>query len=189
MQIFDISQELFSGFVFPGDLAPSRQQVCSISNGDAYNLSNVTMCAHNATHIDAPRHFLQDGKCVDQINLEKCVGEATVVEWNERITSKMVSDLAPNCCKRLLIKGNGIITVEAAHALAEADFLLVGVAQQTVGEGDETPVIHKILLQKEIVILEGLVLKDIQAGNYFLSAAPLKWANCDGSPCRAILCR
>lgn len=189
MQIYDISQELFSGEVFPGDLQPYRHQVCSISHGDTYNLSNVTMCVHNATHIDAPYHFLENGKAVDKVDLKKCIGEATVVEYDGVISSETIQTLSQTCHPRLLIKGNGIITLSAAKALVDNNFMLIGVAKQTIGEGEEINAVHEVLLKNEIVILEGLVLDHVSIGDYMLCAAPLKLANCDGSPCRAVLYR
>ena len=70
MKIHDISQEVFSCCVYPGDPAPERMVSDSMEKGDLYNLTAFSMCAHNGTHIDAPFHFLKDGKTIDAINLE-----------------------------------------------------------------------------------------------------------------------
>ena len=67
MKIYDITQELFSCVVFPGDPAPQKNTLCSMSKGDLYNLTSFSMCAHNGTHIDAPSHFIIDGKNIDEI--------------------------------------------------------------------------------------------------------------------------
>ena len=67
MKVYDISQEVFSCQVYPGDPAPEKTILYSIKNGDLCNLSAFSMCAHNGTHIDAPRHFLEDRKTVDEI--------------------------------------------------------------------------------------------------------------------------
>ena len=66
MKIYDISQEVFHCSVYPGDPSPKREALCSMEQGDLYNLTAFSMCAHNGTHIDAPAHFLQNGATVDQ---------------------------------------------------------------------------------------------------------------------------
>ena len=62
MKIYDISQEIFSCKVYPGDPKPEKQTLCAMENGDLYNLTAFSMCAHTGTHIDAPFHFLPEGK-------------------------------------------------------------------------------------------------------------------------------
>ena len=78
MKIFDISQEVFSSSVYPGDPAPEREVLLSIGSGDVCNLTALSLCAHNGTHIDAPYHFLENGATVDGLSLEKTVGYAFV---------------------------------------------------------------------------------------------------------------
>ncbi len=64
MKIHDISQEIFNCQIYPGDPIPEKKTLCSMENGDLYNLTAFSMCAHNGTHIDAPFHFIKDGKTV-----------------------------------------------------------------------------------------------------------------------------
>ena len=78
MQIYDISQEVFTCAVYPGDPKPEKQTLCSVAAGDSYNLTAFSMCAHNGTHVDAPFHFLADGRTVEQMELELFVGECYV---------------------------------------------------------------------------------------------------------------
>ena len=78
MRIIDISQEVFSCNVFPGDPAPEKVTLMKKSEGDVCNLSAFNMCAHNGTHVDAPFHFINDGETIDQIDLERFVGYAFV---------------------------------------------------------------------------------------------------------------
>ena len=78
MKLYDVSQEVFSSRVYPGDPAPCRERLSKIEEGAFYNLTAFSMCAHNGTHIDAPRHFLRDGASVDEIPLCKTVGYAFV---------------------------------------------------------------------------------------------------------------
>ena len=78
MEIFDISQEVFNCTVFPGDAQPERKVLQTIEGGSICNLTALSMCAHNGTHVDAPYHFYKDGKTIDRINLNKFVGKCFV---------------------------------------------------------------------------------------------------------------
>lgn len=187
MKIYDITQELFTSKVYPGDKAPEFTRIKNMKNGDIINLTEMAMCVHNGTHMDAPRHFYKDGKSIDQISLEKCVGECTVVEMNGDITKENIEPILKSCKKRLLIKGNITITLEAAKAMNEYNIALIGVEGQTVGPEEGPMPVHLELLGKETAILEGVDLSKVSAGEYFLSALPLKLAESDGAPCRAVL--
>ena len=81
------------------------------------------------------------------------------------------------------------MTAEAARVFAAAGILLLGNESQTVGPPDAPKEVHLILLGAEVVLLEGIVLRDVPEGRYFLSAAPLNLGGCDGAPCRAYLMR
>ena len=194
MKIYDISQEVFSCKVYPGDRVPSKEEVFRMDKGDLYNLTNFSMCAHNGTHVDAPYHFLKDGKTIEELDLSKMVGYAYVIhhqgellaEDAYRILEKAKSVIVESY-KRILVKGEAVITLEAAKVFAEANIDLIGVESQSVGPEDSPMEVHKVLLEKEVVLLEGIVLKNIEEGVYLLNAAPLSLAGMDGSPCRAIL--
>ena len=194
MKIYDISQEVFSCEVFSGDPAPEKQVLCSIQNGDLYNLTAFSMCAHNGTHIDAPSHFIKDGKAVDDIDLSKFVGYAYVVSHNGDVTAedatKMLEDakaFGSDAFRKILIKGDATVTLEAADVFAEARIDLVGNESQTVGPIDAPMQVHLRLLSENIVLLEGIRLSDVPDGVYFLNAAPINLGGADGAPVRAIL--
>ncbi len=187
MKIYDISQELFSGKVFPGDPAPTYDRVLKIANGDVVNLTNVVMGAHNATHLDAPYHFYDNGKTVEQLDLSRCIGPCTVAEFSDDITVEELAKILDHSQKRFLIKGNAVVTLERAKLFNKYGILLVGVQPQSVGPMDGPMEVHLELLGSEVVLLEGLVLDEIVPGDYFLSAAPLKLGGSDGAPCRATL--
>ena len=80
MNIYDISQEVFSCKVYPGDPMPEKKVLNSMEKGELYNLTSLSMCTHNGTHIDAPRHFIKNGKAVDELSLDSLVGMAYVSE-------------------------------------------------------------------------------------------------------------
>ena len=194
MKIYDISQEVFSCVVFPGDPAPKKETLNSMKSGDLYNLTAFSMCAHTGTHIDAPSHFIDDGANIDSIPLSKTVGYAYVAERNGTINASDIKSIlekaegiSPEVAKRILIKGRATLSFEAAEVIAASDVVLFGNESQTVGPEDAPMAVHKLLLGKEIVLLEGIRLDGVNEGVYLLNAAPLNLGGCEGAPCRAIL--
>jgi arylformamidase len=194
MKIYDISQEIFSCKVFPGDPAPERHTLNSIKGGDLYNLTSFSMCAHNGTHIDAPFHFINDGKTVDTISLEAFIGQSYVAAFSGTLSAhdaaeiiKKARSLSIEASKRILIKGDAVISLEAAKVFADAGILLIGNESQTVGPENAPMEVHKVLLGAGVVLLEGIRTADVPEGVYLLNAAPLNLSDADGSPCRAVL--
>ena len=194
MKIYDISQEVFSCVVFPGDPAPEKKQVLSVENGDVCNLTAISMCAHNGTHVDAPYHFLKDGKTVDNLDLNRLVGYAYVTEESGVITSELALEILEKAkrineeaAKRILIKGKATVSDEAAVTFAENGIYLLGNESQTVGDENAPMKAHLALLSKEVVLLEGIRLSNVTEGVYLLNAAPVNLGGGDGAPTRAIL--
>ena len=194
MKIYDISQEVFSCRVYPGDPTPKKTVLSSMEKGDLYNLTEFSMCAHNGTHIDAPFHFIGEGKTVDSIDLSIFVGMAYVAEHSGVVTADDVVRIiekatAQNAeaAKRILIKGDAEVSDDAAEVFATSKILLLGNESQTVGPENAPMAVHKILLYADVVLLEGIRLSEVSEGVYFLNAAPLNLSGADGSPCRAVL--
>lgn len=192
MKIYDISQEVFSCKVFPGDPAPSKNILCKIESGDAYNLSEFSMCSHNGTHVDAPLHFINGGKSVEQIPADIFVGFCFVAHHNGTVTSKDAKNILAKAeglgaQERILIAGNATVSEDAAQIFADSGVLLLGNESQTVGPEDSPENAHRILLGASVVLLEGIRLDGIEEGRYILSAAPLNLGGLEGAPCRAVL--
>ena len=189
MKLYDISQEVFSCTVYPGDPRPEKQTLYATAAGDLYNLTAFSMCAHNGTHIDAPFHFLGNGKTVDQLTLDSFVGHCFVARHTGDVTAADAAAIVSKAdgAERILIAGNITVTAEAADVFAESGIKLLGNEGPTVGPEDAPMQVHLILLRRNIVLLEGIVLTDVPEGRYLLSAAPLHLAGCDGAPCRAYL--
>lgn len=192
--IYDITQPLFECEVFPGDPRPEKKVVLRIENGDACNLTAFSMCAHNGTHVDAPLHFLKDGKGIDQVKLEKYIGVSYVESHEGDVTAQDAKDILERATKaydgaqkKILIKGKATVTLEAAEIFAQAGVDLVGNESQTVGPEDAPMEVHLVLLGAEVVLLEGIRLAAVPDGVYFLNCAPLNLTNTDGAPCRATL--
>ena len=194
MKLYDISQEVFGCAVYPGDPAPKREALSRMEAGDLYNLTAFSMCAHNGTHVDAPYHFIPQGNTVEQIPLEKTVGLCFVAEWNgvlneenaRRILRRAALTLRESA-RRILLKGNVTVSAEAARVFVEGGVDLIGNESQTVGPEDAPMEVHRILLGADVVLLEGIRLRDVPEGVFFLNAAPICLGGADGAPCRAIL--
>lgn len=189
MKVIDISQELLTCKVYPGDPKPTLKCLKSTDEGEVYNLSEVSLCVHNGTHIDAPYHFLPDGNTVESIPLDAFVGECYVARRSGDIDAKCAKDILQNAdgAERILIGGNVTVCADAARVFADAEIKLIGNDGLSVGPEDAPMEVHKILLEKNVVLLEGIVLDNVSEGKYFLSAAPLNINGADGSPCRAYL--
>ena len=194
MKIYDISQEVFNCQVYPGDPAPRREVLSSMANGDLYNLTAFSMCAHNGTHIDAPCHFIREGKTVNAVGLEAFVGMAYVTEHHGIVSAddaivilRKAMTQNSDAMKRILIKGPAEVSLEAATVFASSGILLLGNESQTVGPEDAPMAVHQALLGAEVILLEGIRLAEVAEGIYFLNAAPLNLSGADGAPCRAIL--
>ena len=194
MKIYDISQEVFSCQVYPDDPTPEKKMLKSMENGEVYNLTAFNMCAHNGTHIDAPFHFIKDGKTVDEICLEAFVGMAYVAEYHGLVTGNDATEIIEKAkkqnleaSKRILIKGEVEVSLEAAKVFASSDILLLGNEPQTVGPQNAPMAVHLTLLGANVVLLEGIRLGEVYEGVYFLNAVPLNLSGADGSPCRAVL--
>lgn len=194
MKIYDISQEVFGCQVYPGDTTPKKRVISSMKKGDLYNLTAFSMCAHNGTHIDAPFHFIKDGKTVDSVSLNTFIGMAYVAEYNGIVSADDATEILEKAkkqnseaAKRILIKGDAEVSAEAAKVFAESNILLLGNESQTVGPENAPMEVHLILLGAGAVLLEGIRLAEVSEGVYFLNAAPLNLSGADGSPCRAIL--
>ena len=194
MKIYDISQEVFSCAVYPGDPHPEREIKLKISDGAVCNLSAFSMCAHNGTHADAPLHFIDGGKSVDRVDLDRFIGYAYVAahegpvlaEDAERIL-KAAAALDPRAAERILVKGRAVVTAEAARVFARKGIKLFGNESQTVGPENAPMEVHLIMLGAEVVLLEGIRLADVEEGVYLLHAAPLNLGGAEGAPCRATL--
>ena len=196
MKIYDISQEVFGCAVYPGDPAPERQVMLSISEGKMCNLTAFNMCAHNGTHVDAPFHFINEGRTIDQVDIDRFVGYCYVASHDGDITAedaKKIMDRAKDaagdtdCYNRILVKGEATMTEEAAKVFADNKIKLFGNESQTVGPLDAPMDVHLIMLGAEIVLLEGIRLSEVPDGVYLLNSAPINLGGSDGAPCRAIL--
>lgn len=194
LKIYDISQPVFGCEIYPKDPEPQKIKISSIDNNDPCNITKLIMCAHNGTHIDSPNHFINDGKTIDQVPLNKLIGVCYVKEFNGEFKKNDAVNLINEAKnkfngseKKLLLKGNVVVSLEASKYFADYGIDLIGNESQTIGPIDAPMAVHLVLLGKEVVLLEGIRLNNIKEGVYFLNTAPINLNGCDGAPCRAIL--
>lgn len=189
MKLWDITRELTGATVYPGDPAPRLIRTQQMELGDICNLTTLSLCAHNGTHMDAPLHFIPEGEDISQVSLEACCGSCRVVEWEGPLLGDAAERLADRYpgVKRWLFKGDMRVDISAAYVLADGGPLLIGVEAQSLASFDQTERVHRHLLSEGVLILEGLDLSAVSPGEYTLYAAPLKIAGCEGAPVRALL--
>ena len=174
MKLYDISKEIFSAAVFPGDPAPAFQPAQRLAEGGHCNLTQVTLGTHSATHMDAPWHFVPGGKTIDRVELSRCVGPCQVVEAQGLLEKAWAAAVLQQGVKRLLLKGQAQLSVEAAQELAQGGLLLLGVEAMSVAPDDDPAP-------------ESIDLRQVPAGDYILLAQPLKYGGLDGAQVRALL--
>ena len=189
MKLIDISRELLSAPVYPGDRAPAVTHVTDTSLGDVATVSDISACLHNGTHLDAPCHFFQNADDVTAYPLDTLCGECFVAEAEGVLTGEQMEKLLSRRIgiERLLLKGDAALSQSAAFVLCDAGVKLVGVEGTSVAAASETAVVHRKLLAEPIAILENLDLTEADEGWYLLFAAPIKVAGADGAPVRALL--
>ncbi|MDP3879044.1 MAG: cyclase family protein [Dehalococcoidales bacterium] len=202
----DISVSLRDGMVhWPGDPAVNISRVKDMARGDTANLSAISMGAHSGTHVDAPFHFINGGKGVDELPLETLVGRARVIEIRdaESIRPDELEEHSIRRGERILFKTRNsshvwqrkefvedfvFISDDAAKRLVERGVRAVGVDYLSVGgykQGGSD--VHRILLSGGVWIIEGLDLSAVAPGGYYLTCLPLRLVGADGAPARAIL--
>ena len=208
MKIYDVTIAVSETVpTFPGDPKVKIDLCSAIAKGDVANVSKLSFGAHTGTHVDAPNHFIEGTRHVSRLDLYKLVGNCLVVELGESemaVEPKHVENLEN--VERVLFKTRNsqfwsepekgfrqdftYISPAAAKILVEKDIKLVGIDYLSVEKfGAESFDTHITLLGAEVVIIEGLDLREISAGEYELFCLPLKFTGGgdDGAPARTIL--
>ena len=204
----DISVPVRNGMVhWPGDPPFHIERALDQAKGDVATVSQMTLGVHTGTHMDAPLHFIRNGRTIDEMPLDATVGRARVIQIHDpkSIRRPELLPQAISAGERILFKTANsakawatdrfeenfvFIAQDAARYLAECRVLCVGVDYLSVGgfreDGPET---HHALLEAGIWIIEGLNLNAIEPGEYELACLPLRLIGSEGAPARAILRR
>src|SRR5262249_38273052 len=165
--------------------------------------SPIPTSAHAGTHVDAPFHFVPEGRTIESLPLELFIGPARIcsVETTRQITASDIAGLNLDGEERVLFKTRNstllhkpdydptfvAFSVDGAKALVDLCVQLVGLDYLSVARGEERVRVHRVFLDHDIVLLEGVDLSDVPPGGYELICPPVKLAGSDGAPCRAIL--
>lgn len=205
MKIYDISVPLSSNLVaFPGDPKLEITAFNDIEKGDSYNVSEIKLCSHTGTHIDAPKHFFSNGQTIDNIPLTRCIGYAKVfdltgksfidyddikdlnIEKNDTILFK--TDNKNSMLSNTLKENFVYITETCAKYLADKKINAVGIDYLSIESLDSpNSIVHKTLLKSGVLIYEGIILTDVPEGKYEIVALPLKFEHGNASPTRIVL--
>ena len=210
MQLYDVSVLVHEGTpIWPGDPGLSLRLDSRIGPGSEANVTRVQMGAHTATHMDAPFHFEPDGAGIDRLPLDVMIGPCRVFDLT-KITGHITRAALETCdlsgVARALFKTRnslrweadehafdknfvGVVT-DGAQYLVERGVKLVGVDYLSVEPfGSKGHPVHHILLRANVIVVEGLNLHDVPAGDYELIALPVKLKGTDGAPARVVLRR
>lgn len=207
-QIHDITVTIDGGTpIYKGDPGVEINSFKAIANGSSANVSEISFGVHTATHVDAPNHFIDGAKRVHELDPQKLVGPCRVIQVPEDVIAiepEHVGDL--NGVDRVLFKTQNsgfwatpelgfrtdftYLTPATAKLLVDSGVVLVGIDYLSIEKsGSPGHPVHITLLEKEVVILEGVDLRGVPAGDYELMCSPLKYdgATGDGSPARTFL--
>jgi len=204
--IIDISVPVYTGMQFyPGDPGAEIVSATQISAGDIANISLLKLGSHVGTHVDAPRHFLDSGDPVDRISLDTLVGPARVLDItsaSSTIEREQLECAGLEGTSRVLLKTSNSslwksdvfskeyvsLSGPAADYLVELGVALVGIDYLSIEKfRSEDFHVHNSLLGAGVIVLEGIDLSEVEAGDYDLVCLPLKLRDADGAPARAIL--
>lgn len=208
MKIYDVTVAISEAVpIWEGDPPTVVRGERALASGDGANVSSLCFGAHTGTHVDAPNHFIEGTRRVDELDLAKLIGPCRVVEIDLDVVAVEPEHLPSlDGIERLILKTRNsefwstsedgfrrdftFITHATAILLAASGIKLIGIDYLSIeAPGSEGHPVHVTLLEKEIVILEGLDLRAVPAGDYQLACLPLKYigGTGDGAPARTVL--
>jgi len=195
MKVIDISRTIQADMeMYPGDAGPQITKVSGLDEGDSYNTSRITLGTHTGTHVDPPLHLIRDRAGIDRLPMNTLVGNARVLDLSSINRPIEADDIGPlEAGEIILLKGGrsascgAYLSAACARYLVDIGIRTIGTDAISIGALDEEYEVHHTLLDAGIVVIEGLEMPDVEAGDYFLVCLPLKIANGDGGPARAVL--
>jgi arylformamidase len=205
-RIYDISVPIRSGgLVYPGNPEIDIALQQAVAKGAGANVSTIRFGSHTGTHADAARHFFDDGQTVDKIPLERLIGPALLLSFADDVRSVGAAELSTHDIKgqtRILLRTRNSALLSRKEFVKDYTYLAPDGAQYLVDQGVELVGIdylsieqfhsghhltHRTLLERSVVIVEGLNLSVPPTGEYQFICLPLRIEGCDGAPARAVL--
>jgi arylformamidase len=205
-RIYDISVPIRSGgLVYPGNPEIDIELQQAVAKGASANVSTIKFGSHTGTHTDAARHFFDDGQSVDKIPLERLIGPALLLKFPDTVRAIGAAELRSRDLRgqtRILLGTRNSALLSQKDFVKDYTFLAPDGAQYLVDNGVELVGVdylsieqfhsghhrtHRTLLERSVVIVEGLDLSAPEPGEYQFICLPLRIAGCDGAPARAVL--
>jgi arylformamidase len=201
----DVTVTLRTGMVhWPGDIEVEFTKRMSMDKGSDANVTEISASAHTGTHIDAPLHFIKNGKDISSLSLDRMIGEVLVVRIKNKSVVPLdeVSALDINEGDRIIFltansdedwsmqpfrTGYIYLSTDAAKYLVSKKIRTVGIDYLSIAGEENGAEVHRLLLENEILIIEGLNLRNIEPGKYQMICLPLKIEGADGAPARVLL--
>jgi len=200
MKMYDVTGTIYEGMTVYKDVPEKQPKFDTVTNGYVTE-TRLDLGVHTGTHIDAPLHMVVDGDTFETISMEDLVGQSKVLDLTNVENGISKTDL-----EKFEIEKNDFILLktknsyedafnfdfiylahDAAEYLAEIGVRGVGIDTLGIERSQEGHPTHKTLFGNEIIIIEGLRLKEVEQGDYFMVAAPLKLTGTDASPARVLL--
>lgn len=202
-RIIDISMTIEESMQVWKSYEAKKPHITNVQNHDQGkpHESLLSLNVHTGTHVDAPLHMLAGGATIESISLDRLVGPARVLDLTHlkgHITKEDLVPFAIQRGERILFKTTSSLTEEfdlefvflredGAQYLTEIGVGLVATDALGIERAQAEYPTHRSLMRNDIIIVEGLRLKDVEAGNYMLVIAPLKLTGIDAAPARAFL--
>ena len=204
MKIIDISWPMSERMTQYKNKDVVRMQPTKIFAHDNVRETCITIDSHTGTHIEAQAHFMRDGITTDKIALQQCCGRCAVVDMTfvgDSITDEHLSLIRIEPNSIILFKTTNselnhdapfdpnfvYLSASGAAYLAEKKVKAVGIDYVGIERSQQGHITHRALMEKGIVIIEGLRLHMVHAGNYFFVCLPLALVGLEAAPARAIL--
>ncbi len=208
MKIYDITVSISASTpIYKGDPGVEITSFKAMADGSSANVTQISMGVHTATHVDAPNHFIDGTRRVHELDPQKLIGRCRLIEIDDTVMAiepEHVGDISG--AERILLKTRNskfwaapedgfrsdftYITPATAHLLVDNGIVLVGIDYLSIEKsGGPGKPVHIALLENEIVILEGVDLREVPPGDYEIMCLPLKYdgATGDGAPARTML--
>lgn len=200
MKMYDITGEIFEGMAVYKDKPEKQPKINQLTNGYVTE-TRMEMDVHTGTHIDAPLHMTVDGETFESISLDKLVGKCKVLDLTASENGILKAELEEFKLEKddfVLFKTKNsfddhfnfdfiFLAEDGAEYLSEIGVRGVGIDALGIERSQEGHPTHKTLFAHDIIIIEGLRLKEVEQGEYFMVAAPLKLVGTDASPARVML--
>jgi arylformamidase len=200
MKIIDITAPIYQGMPVYKNKPEKQPQISTVTNAHVTE-SRISLDLHTGTHVDAPLHMMNEGSTIETLPIERLVRTCKVFDLtsvSERITKQDIENLSIQAEDFVLFKTQNsfdegfnfefiYVAEEAAQYLAEVGISGVGIDALGIERAQEGHPTHRALMGKDIIIIEGIQLRNVEAGDYFMVAAPLKLQGVDASPARILL--